>query len=840
VTGGTNQVLGWLNIAWAANSTGSVLVSGGTLMVTNDSTMLGYYGDGRMTVGDGLALLNNTYLGFKTGSVGNLTIAGGQTFVTNAAGSAVLDVLRGTLTMTGGTLTVNQLILTNSEGTVSFADGILNSGGARIDNGADFVVGNTAGGSATWKLLGGTHSLSNRLWIADAVGSTGTVVISGGKLIATNQSTWVGEDGFGQMTISNGLALLADTVVGLDDGSRGSLTVAGGTNQILGGLGIGQALTSTGYVLVTGGQLIVTNGAVTFVGNGGVGQMTVSNGLALLGWTIIGDSDGSRGSLTVAGGTNQLLGKLEVGYYANSTGSVLVTGGQFIVTNDLTFVGRDGVGQMTVSNGVARLDDTYLGRYAGSVGNLTVAGGQTYITNAAGSAVLDVLRGTLTMTGGTLTVDQLLLTNSEGTVNFAAGVLNSRGASIDNGTGFQVGKTAGGNATWNLLGGAHSLSNGLFISTTPGATGAVAVFGGQIIATNGSTAIGYADVGQMTVSNGLAQLQDTYVGMLAASRGTLSVAGGSNQILGALNMGYFANSTGRVVVSGGTLIVTNQPTYVGASGVGQMTVSNGLARLDNTYVGVNDGSLGSLTVAGGQTHVTNAAGTALLEVRRGTLTLSSGTLTTDQLLLTNSAGQVIFNSGTLNTRGTAVTNSLPFTVGNSLDPATLNLLGGNHSFTDGLIIKSNATLAGIGSVTGNLFLQDGATFTPGFSPGTLTNYGDVLLSGLTMLEFELGLPGFIGGGTNDLMAITGNLTLDGVLKVTGLSGFGTGTYTLITYSGSLTDNGLSIGLLPPGYHGSIQAGIGEVNLIVVPEPATWALLLASAGALGSRRRRVNP
>ncbi len=49
--------------------------------------------------------------------------------------------------------------------------------------------------------------------------------------------------------------------------------------------------------------------------------------------------------------------------------------------------------------------------------------------------------------------------------------------------------------------------------------------------------------------------------------------------------------------------------------------------------------------------------------------------------------------------------------------------------------------------------------------------------------------------TNDLLTVNGNLTLNGQLNITGTFG-GVGTYRLIDYTGTLTDGGLTMGILP--------------------------------------------
>ena len=66
----------------------------------------------------------------------------------------------------------------------------------------------------------------------------------------------------------------------------------------------------------------------------------------------------------------------------------------------------------------------------------------------------------------------------------------------------------------------------------------------------------------------------------------------------------------------------------------------------------------------------------------------------------------------------------------------------------------------------------------------------------SQLDYDLGLPDIVGGGTNDLVIVTGGLTLDGTLNIADAGGFSRGVYRLINYGGALTDNGLLIGGLP--------------------------------------------
>jgi PKD repeat protein len=150
----------------------------------------------------------------------------------------------------------------------------------------------------------------------------------------------------------------------------------------------------------------------------------------------------------------------------------------------------------------------------------------------------------------------------------------------------------------------------------------------------------------------------------------------------------------------------------------------------------------------------------------------------------------VFNAQVTVTNSVASTNLL--TITGLAIPPTNNVLA---------FFNAPATL-----VTTNL-LAPNPILTLGSS--TLTVSNALNLGGSSTLNCAL--------GTNATkIAVTGNLTLGGTLNVTDGGGFTSGTYTLFTYGGALTYNGLSIGATPSAnysYTVSTSTG-GQVNLIV--------------------------
>lgn len=144
------------------------------------------------------------------------------------------------------------------------------------------------------------------------------------------------------------------------------------------------------------------------------------------------------------------------------------------------------------------------------------------------------------------------------------------------------------------------------------------------------------------------------------------------------------------------------------------------------------------------------------------------------------------------------------------------LVDGTLGGATSAVAVNGGLLGGSGVIGGNVTVNSGVLAPGDNGPGALTINGNLVLGSASTLQMELGQAGTAGGALNDLVQVNGNLTLGGTLNVTQSAGgaFGAGIYRLIDYSGTLTDNTLSVGSIPMGA-GTIQTSIAnQVNLVV--------------------------
>jgi len=346
-----------------------------------------------------------------------------------------------------------------------------------------------------------------------------------------------------------------------------------------------------------------------------------------------------------------------------------------------------------------------------------------------------------------------------------------------------------GQGTLTAAGGTTTVSSSLLLGDSAGTTGTVWVTGGTLDAGLQAIVVGFSGVGQMAVSNGAVAGGLFTVGFNFGSLGTLTMAGGSAASSLVLEAGL-NGSTGIVWVTGGQL--GPMPSIqIGRSGNGQMIVSNGTVLSSGSLslgVGVITGlTQGSLTISGGSLAITNSLNSGQLIVGQadpGFYTQNGGTATVDDLLVTNLANSVFrFNSGTFQTKATTVSNTQQFVVGNAGSTATYHLLGGVHSFNNGLRIHNAATLSGCGTINGAVVVDAGGTVVADCGgsltfAGSVTNNGTMQAINGSVLEaygtvVNNGLIDITGGTTNFHGTFLNNGSIVGgsapILQITGIT-----------------------------------------------------------------------
>jgi len=149
------------------------------------------------------------------------------------------------------------------------------------------------------------------------------------------------------------------------------------------------------------------------------------------------------------------------------------------------------------------------------------------------------------------------------------------------------------------------------------------------------------------------------------------------------------------------------------------------------------------------------------------------------------------------------------------------------------------TLSGSGVVTGNVAMVSGSRLSPGApgSPGTLTFANQLTLTAGSALDLNLSSTTNAGGGINDLIAVAGNLVLNGVVTVNfdfaGALPETNGGYTILTYAGSLSGGASNFVAANAGnrfaytFDDSVPGEI-RVHVSGAPAPLVW-----QGGALGN-------
>jgi autotransporter-associated beta strand protein len=446
------------------------------------------------------------------------------------------------------------------------------------------------------------------------------------------------------------------------------------------------------------------------------------------------------------------------------------------------------------------------------------------------------------------------------------------------GTGYTktgTGTTRIANTVDNSFTGAVNVNQGrLIVAATSSAGGdlnsASAVnLGGGILEIRTTSALGKTLSPNITVSSastlaynnttGTSQSLTIQTGTMAVNSAlTLQNISADTTLLNAVNVTRNVTGAGNVVVD----------TY---NNVSAITDNFTLGRIQ--LQGNNSGWSGNFVIAKGTGQLAATAASA------GTGSITIGT-TSDAfgagLALNYSASQTLTNSITVTTGGFrgirnvgsgsidialngAMTLNGDLTVDHSLDSGRTLTLGGNISGAGGLTIArvggsagSTAVLTGTNTYTGDTLVTSGSLILNGSVTSDVSVDGSSRIGGDGSVVGELSLAAgatFVFSLTSTL-DVNGAVSLDNTFGVASLvnqdgtaidwTGVGLGTYTLIGVTSSDFSNIQNFGVsnaVDVGGGKSAYFQNGSLQLMVVPEPGTWALLVTGLTALIVFRRR---
>jgi len=785
---GYNTSVSYLELGGPAG--GNVELNGATLTITAGNNVATSYFGGAIK-GTGNLIKNGTgtqkLTGCSSDYSGVTTINGGILQVTCLTDGGLVSSM-GMSSAVAGNLIING-------GTLRYA-------GAGDSTNRQFTLGASGGNALDASGTGAINFTSNAPLTFSSTNTAQTLTLTG---------TNTGNNTLAALITNNGTGVTA-------------LTKTGAGTWVL----TNPASTYTGVTTISGGVL-----GVDKLANGGVASSLGASSAAAANLVI---GNGSTLRYTGAGDTTNRLFTLAAGVtFIESSGAGAVV---FTDTGPVTLQGNNAT--RTIALGGTNTGNNTL---AGSIGNAGT-GVTSLAKNDSGTWVLtgnhtytgptNVNGGILSIGGGGTTGSVASATiNNFGTLVFnRSNGLTYGGAIVGNGGVQQV-----GNSTTILTGtngytGGTAIAAGTLQLGNGGTTGSILgdVLNDSVLAFNRSNLVTFGGVisgtGQVTQDGtGTTILTGTnsYAGGTAITAGTLQISGDANLGVAAgplsisnatLQTTADIASVRDVTLTGNATLLTNAGTTFtlgsvvsGDGGLIKSGAGRTILAADNNYAGGTTISQGTLQLGNGGTSGSIAGNVA----NNGSLAFNRS----DNIALAN----LISGTGAVTQDGTG---TVTLTAENSYAGATtVNrgtlLVNGNQAGATGLTtVNAGAALGGSGTIGGNVVIADGGILTPGNAAGTLTIAGDLSLSGGSILNFEFGQANVAGGPLNDLVEVGGDLVLDGTINVSVPNGgaFGGGIYRVFNYGGTLTDNGLSLGLMPGGSSVTIQTAVdGQVNLV---------------------------
>ena len=873
---------GTVTLSGTNTYSGGTILNAGALIGTTDSLQGAITNDGTIRFDQSS---NGTYSGAMSGSgsleksgTGTLTLSGTTTHT-------------GTTTVNGGTLSLG-------------SDHTHSGGGAFVVNAAGTLEGTTDNlqGAAITNDGNVRFNQSTDGTYSDAMSGTGSLEKSGTGTVTLS----------GTNTYSGGTILSAGTLIGTTDSLQGAITNNGSIRfeQSTEGTYSG-AMTGTGSLEKSGtGTLIMTgtnshSGATTLnagtlrMVNSASGDGINTNTASAISYSI---ASGATLEFNRTGGTSA-IGKIDL----SGEGTFKKTGSEELSHTSADSTVALGSGALFhVESGTYRFGGVTAGTWSSNLSDLQIDSGATF-NGAATVIVVDSLNGAGSLkTGGGITVGT---DNGDGT--FSGNIENSGYGSTfsftKNGTGTQ---TLTGTSTYS---GGTTVNGGTLAGTTDSLQGAITndanvrfdqstegTYSGAMTGTGSLEKAGTGTVimtgtnshsGATTVNAGTLRMVNSASGdginRNTASARSYSVASGAtlefNRTGGTSAIGKIdLSGEGTFKKSGSEELFHYSADSTVALGSGALFhVESGTYRFGAGTAGTWSSNLSDLQIDSGATF-SGAATVIVVDSLNGAGTLKTGggiTVGTDNgdgTFSGNIENSSYGSAKSLTKTGTGtqiLTGTNAYTGTTEINDGTL-VVNGTNSGGGTMTININGTLAGSGSITGDIDVL--GTISPGNSPGTLTQIGDQTWNDGGSFLWEIndsdGTKGADPGwdwldidGTLDLSSLTaGGFTIDiDSLTSSNVAGDAVGFDTYIR-DGDIADYSFTIASASAGitgfdaadfvldssgfsnrietYYGwnwaiSLSGNDLVLGASAVPEPSSTALLGLGGLALAVRRKR---
>ncbi|MCW1913163.1 autotransporter-associated beta strand repeat-containing protein [Luteolibacter sp. GHJ8] len=542
-----------------------------------------------------------------------------------------------------------------------------------------------------------------------------------------------------------------------------------------------------------------------WVGNGGTVQIAPGDPI----WTTQDfrtGAGGAAGTMDQTGGLVNITSWFRMGVDPGSTGTYNMSGGVLNIRNARLNLGEKGAGVLNMTGGLIVHGNGQL--IAGNRDNGAESGPTaTGVINQSGGTFTNESEvwigfgvngdntdfGTFNLTGGTFNVRRWFVMGRTG----GEGVLNVSGANTlvakSGEDGHMIlGDVAGGNnpkGTVNQNGGTVQLGSECWIGQTATATGIYNLNSGTILANNWFSSGRAGGTGTFNMSGG---------NLVKTGGGSISIGGG-----GGASDGTWNHSGGLIEVREGSVFVGEN-----GSGIGRYTLSDTAElRATNLVVSQSETVDGVLTLNGGTARVAR-----IFRAATDPLALGTANFNGSQIIATSDQANFISGLTTADVQaGGLLVNSDTYTLG------TPQLFTGSGGITKSglgvLTINAPWDPTGASAVTGGVLGINSGTFSGASltlsNSAAITGDNSVIAAPLTVAASG----GTILHSTAYFNPIEfGNLTLNGPTNLDfSDAALAPGTYTVATYTGTLTGGGNLKQTRP----GSISlATAGEINVTV--------------------------